>query len=598
MNFANLESTFDEITQKNLKNWLDGGYDQITKQEIQRLLKENPKEIADAFYTTLSFGTGGLRGVMGVGSNRMNIYTVGTCIQGLCNYLMKELAPSELSSVLIGYDSRHHSREFAEKAAQILAANGIKALLFKALRPTPLVSFGCRFKSCSAAIMFTASHNPPQYNGCKIYWNDGAQVLPPHDKGIMDEVEAITDISIIKSISTLVHPLIEEINVEVDEAYYEMASHLQHYREDNQCNGKSLKIVYTSLHGTGITVAPKTLERWGFTNLHFVENQIIPNGDFPTALSPNPEELSALSLGIAKLKEIDGDILIANDPDADRVGVAVKHEGNIELINGNQMAALLLEHVCEALTSQNKMPANGAFIKTIVTTELFSAIAQYYQKAYFNVLPGFKYIAEKIRLWENDPRGRQFIFGGEESYGYLLGTSVRDKDAVSISALICEMALQAKLQGKTLIDLLSGIYERYGLYDEMLVSIPFKESKEGKEQIARSMELLQRRPPRKILDCDVLVLEDYRRSVKVDLKSHQSEALLLPKSDVLLFWLSDGSKLVIRPSGTEPKIKIYCGVVNKKFTSVKTGMKECKQHAKALIDALHQLMIEDQENSA
>lgn len=594
MSSANLDTTFDDKTQKNLNSWLQDGYDEKTKSEILLLLKESPKEIADAFYTTLSFGTGGLRGVMGVGSNRMNIYTVGTCIQGLSNYLKKQPKTSDATSVLIGYDSRHHSREFAEKAAQILAANGIKALLFKDLRPTPLVSFGCRLKHCSAAIMFTASHNPPQYNGCKIYWNDGAQVLPPHDKGIMDEVQALTDIKSIQSISTLVHPLIEEIGVDIDEAYYEMSSHLQHYREDNQREGQSLKIVYTSLHGTGITLAPKTFARWGFTNLHFVEQQVIPDGNFPTALSPNPEELSALSLGIAKLKAIDGDILIANDPDADRVGVAVKHAGNIELINGNQMAALLLEHVCEALTSQNKMPANGAFIKTIVTTELFSAIAQYYQKPLFNVLPGFKYIAEKIRQWEADPQGHQFIFGGEESYGYLLGAFVRDKDAISISALICEMALQAKLKGKTLIDQLNTLYKNYGLYDEMLVSLPFKESKEGKEQMARCIELLQRRPPNKILDCDVLVLEDYRRSVKVDLKSHRSEPLPFPKSDVLLFWLSDGSKLVIRPSGTEPKIKIYTGVILKKFTSLKTGIEECQKYAKALIAALHQLMIDDQ----
>ncbi len=594
-NLANIENLLDPITQKNVRNWLEGGYDQNSKLEILRLLKENPKELTDAFYTSLSFGTGGLRGMMGVGSNRINTYTVGFCIQGLCSYLKKVFQDS--ISVLIGYDSRHHSREFAEKAAQIFAGNGIKALLFKTLRPTPLVSFGCRFKHCNAAVMFTASHNPPQYNGCKIYWNDGAQVLSPHDKGIMEETLAIIDVSSTKSVSSLVHPLIEEIDTEIDEAYYEMSSHLQHYREDNQRDGQLLKIVYTSLHGTGITVIPKTLQRWGFTNLHFVDQQIIPDGDFTTVIPPNPEEIAALSLGVAKLKEIKGDLLIATDPDADRVGIAVMHEGNIEYINGNQLAILLLEHVCEALTVHYKMPANGAFIKTIVTTELFSAIAQYYQKPYFNVLPGFKYIAEKIRSWEADPGGRQFIFGGEESYGYLLGSFVRDKDAVTISALICEMVLQAKLKGKTLIDHLNEIYRRYGLYNDLVVSLPFTETKEGKEQIARSIELLQRRPPNKILHCDVLILEDYRRSVRVNLKTRQSEALLFPKSDVLVFWLSDESRLVIRPSGTEPKIKIYCSVVQKKFASVKEGLEKLKLYAQELVEALHQFLIEDQMNS-
>ncbi|MGZ3634041.1 MAG: phospho-sugar mutase [Parachlamydiaceae bacterium] len=586
----NQEASFDSETQKNLSNWLEGAYDEKTKAEIRKLLKENPKEIADAFYTTLSFGTGGLRGILGVGSNRMNIYTVGACVQGLCDYLAKQPKSQERFSVLIGYDSRRHSREFAEEAARILAANGIKTFLYKNLRPTPLVSFGCRYKHCSAAMMFTASHNPPQYNGCKIYWNDGAQVLPPHDKNIIDEVNKITDIEQIKSVPTLAHPLIEEMDTEVDDVYYETMSKLQNCREDNQSHGGELKIVYTSLHGTGITVAPKTLARWGFTNLHFVDSQIIPDGDFPTAPSPNPEERSALSLGITKLKEINGDILIANDPDADRVGVAVMHHGSVELINGNQMVALLLEHVCEALTRRNKMPANAAFIKTVVTTELFTAITDYYQKPCFNVLPGFKYIAEKIRQWEADPRGRQFVFGGEESYGYLFGTDVRDKDAISISALICEMALQAKLKGKTLIDLLENLYHRYGIYQETLVSLTFPDTKEGKEQMNRSIELLQRRPPQKILDCEVYALEDYRRSVKIDFKTHQTERLAFPKSDVLLFWLNDGSKLVIRPSGTEPKIKIYCGIVHKQFKSIETGIQECQEHAKSLIEALQQIL--------
>jgi phosphomannomutase len=594
---ANIETIFDNETQRNLSSWLDGGYDEQTKLEIRKLLKENPKEIINAFYTTLSFGTGGLRGILGVGSNRMNIYTLGVAIQGLCNYLSKQPKAQDKHSVLIGYDSRHHSREFAEEAARIFAANEIKVLLFKHLRPTPLVSFGCRYKHCSAAIMITASHNPPQYSGCKVYWNDGAQVLPPHDKNIIDEVKAITDVKAIKRVPSLSHSLIEEIDTEIDEAYYETMSKLQNYREDNQRFGKDLKVVYTSLHGAGITVAPKTLARWGFINLHLVDKQVVPDGDFPTVHFPNPEERAALSLGITKLEEVKGDILIAHDPDADRVGVAIIHHGKIELISGNQVIALLLEHVCESLTTRNKMPANAAFIKTIVTTELFTAITDYYQKPCFNVLPGFKYIAEKIRQWEADPRGNQFVFGGEESYGYLLGTDVRDKDAVSVSALICEMALQAKLKGKTLIDLLHDLYRSYGIYNETLAFLPFADTKQGKEQMAKSMELLQRRPPRKIGESDVIALEDYRRSIKIDLKTHQTEALQFPKSDVLLFWLDDGSKLIIRPSGTEPKIKIYCGVVLKKFSSIENGVQECKDHAKNLIEGLQQILAEDRLNA-
>lgn len=593
-NVADLETQFDDETQRNLRSWLEGNYDEVTKQEIRRLLKEDPKEISDAFHTTLSFGTGGLRGLLGIGSNRMNMYTVGACVQGLCNYLNQQPINEESHLVLIGYDSRHHSRDFAETAAKVLAANGIKVLFFKALRPTPLVSFGCRFKRCTAAIMFTASHNPPQYNGCKIFWNDGAQVLPPNDVGIIHEVNAIADISSIKSVPSLSHTLITEIDQEIDVAYYDSISRLQNYREDNQRDGGKLTIVYTSLHGTGITIAPKALARWGFATIHLVDKQVTVDGNFPTAPSPNPEEPAALALGIEKLYEVKGDILIANDPDADRVGVAVMHQGKVERLNGNQIAVLLLEHVCESLTSRNKMPANAAFIKSIPTTELFAAIANYYQKLCFNVLPGFKYMAEKIRLWEADPKGRQFIFGAEESYGYMLGTDVRDKDAICISALICEMALQAKLKGQTLVDFLHALYLRYGVYYESTTSLSFQESKEGKQLMTRCMALLQRGPPKKILEFEVSAFEDYRRSVKVDFRTHQSDPLLFPKSDMLVFWLSDGSKLVIRPSGTEPKIKIYCGVVQKEFTTIQEGMETCKQRSRDLVAALQEIMADDQ----
>lgn len=589
------EVNFDNETQKNVNQWLEGSYDKTTKKEIKRLLKENSKEIQDAFYTTLSFGTSGVRGVMGIGSNRINIYTLGSYIQGLCNYLNKLPVVKNQHSVLIGYDSRHYSREFAEHAAKIFAGNGIKALLLKSMRPSPLVSFGCRFKECNAGIMITASHNPPEYNGCKIYWDDGAQVLPPHDLAIMEEAKAITNIQDIHAADSLKHPLIEEIDLEIDEAYYEMVSRLQNYREDNQIDGIKLNVVYTSLHGTGVTMSPKLLLKWGFTSIYLVENQVIPDGDFPTAPLPNPEEREALSLGIAKLRDIDGDILIANDPDGDRIGLAVKHQGKIEVLSAYQVGALLLEHICEGLLSRNKMAANGAFIKTIVTSEMFSTIANYYQKPCFNVSPGFKHVTEKIRQWESDSRGRQFIFAADECYGFLLGDSVREKDAICISALICEMALQAKLKGKTLVDLLHALYLRHGIYHEEIITIQFEESKEGKEKIAKCISLLQRRPPNKINETSITTIEDYRRSVKINLTTRQSEELPFSKSDLMLFWLNDGSKLAIRPSGTEPKLKIYCGVFSKEFSSIEEGLKSCKEHALALVKGLKQLIAEDQE---
>lgn len=579
-------SIIDPEIKRNVDRWLEGAYDETSKQEVLQMLKEDPAKVLEAFCTTLSFGTGGLRGIMGVGSNRINKYTIGTVIQGIANYLKTLPKEEKKLSVLIGYDSRHNSRFFAEIAAKILAGNDIKVLLFRELRPTPLVSFGCRQKRCHAAIMITASHNPPEYNGCKVFWGDGAQVLAPHDKNIIEEVKKISDVDMVHTVSQINHPLIQEIDKEIDEAYIEMSSHMQNYREENQCRGADLKIVYTSLHGTGITIVPGVLKRWGFTDIAFVAAQIIPDPSFPTVSSPNPEEGQALTLGIEQLQNVKGDLLIATDPDGDRVAVAIRHGAAIEALTGNQIAVLLLNHVCKALTSKNKMAANGAFIKTLVTTELFQAICDYYQKPCFNVLPGFKYIAEKIRHWENEPRGHQFIFGAEESCGYLFGKYVRDKDAVFISALIAEMALQAKLKGKTLIDNLNELYQQFGCYHEQVAILPFEASKKGRMQMAELMLMLRRMPPRKISSIPVSIIEDYERSVRIDLLSHEQAPLSLAKANMLLFRLADGSKLVIRPSGTEPKIKIYCGVVKKQFTSVEAGSLEAQAHAMALINAL------------
>ncbi len=575
---------FDLVTQKNVDLWLEGQYDEETKATIRQLLLEDPKQIIDAFFTNLTFGTGGLRGIMGVGTNRMNFYTVRAATQGLANYILKQ--PKEAGkeyAVFIGYDSRHHSREFAEETAKVLAGNGIRVYLFKDIRPTPLVSFACRYKKCVAAVMITASHNPPEYNGYKVYWSDGAQLVPPHDLGVIAEAAKITDPAQVKAVDSVSNPLIEEIAGEIDEAYLKDINTLQNYPQINQKEGHRLKVVYTSLHGTGITVVPKALKEWGFTQLAFVEPQIIPDGSFPTIRVPNPEEHAALKLGIDVMQKTHSDLLIANDPDADRMGVAVAYNGEAVLLNGNQICALLLEHVLEALTKHNRLPSKAAFIKTIGTTELFQAICDTYQRPCFNVLTGFKYIAEKIREWETLPNGYQFIFGGEESYGYLLGTYSRDKDAVVCSALICELALQAKIEGKTLVDKLYDLYHKYGIYQEKLLSINFGETKEGKEQMTLGMQKLRASHLADIVGIPVVAIEDYEASAKFHLKTGQTEPINLPVSDVLLYWLEDGTKVMVRPSGTEPKVKIYCGLVEKSFNSISEGIEAAQKRCDVIL---------------
>lgn len=581
--------SMDTTTNKNVDLWLKGHYDPETKATIQRLLEENPKEIEDAFYTTMSFGTGGMRGIMGVGSNRMNSYTVGAATQGLANYLNKQPPTPKGHSVFIGYDSRHHSREFAEESAKILAANGIHAYLCKELRPTPYVSFGCRYKHCSAAIMVTASHNPKEYNGYKVYWNDGGQVLPPHDKQIIAEFNAITDVAMIEKVSTLKHPLIEWVGEDVDKAYLKAITDLQSYPNDNKANGGLLKVIYTSLHGTGISLMPQALQRWGFTNVALVDKQITVDGDFPTVTHPNPEEPAALAMGIQRLKEVQGDLLIATDPDADRVAVAVAHKGKVELLNGNQIACLCLEHICEALTHLGKLPERAAFVKSIVTTEMFQAIADHYHRPCFNILPGFKYVAEKIRLWELDPEGYQFVFGAEESYGYLLGTQSRDKDAILSGVLLCEIALQAKLKGKTLIDKLDDLYRKYGVYYEALKGIEFEAGKAGSEQMREVMVKLRSNPPEAIAGVPVIAIEDYAISQTKELASGKTHHLAFPKSDVLLFWLADKTKVVVRPSGTEPKVKLYCGVVDAQEPLDK-ALQSCQERAERIQADLQRLL--------
>ena len=585
----------DSKTAFNISLWLNGCYDEETKKNVRHLVQNDLKEAIDAFYTDLSFGTGGMRGLMGIGSNRLNDYTVRATTQGLANYINYQPASSQGHSVFIGFDSRHHSHKFAEEAAKVMAAKGIRVFLCKDIRPTPLVSFGCRLKKCTAAIMITASHNPSGYNGYKVYWSDGGQVLPPHDTGIMQEISKVTDPIMVEKVFCVKHPLITFVSEEIDAAYINEATKLQYYPEENCQYGKDLKIVYTSLHGTGITLTPKMLKAWGFSNILLVDEQVIPDGNFPTAKFPNPEEKAALTLGIKKILATESDLLIATDPDADRVGIAVLHHHNVVVLNGNQIACLCLEHICEALTAQGKMPENAAFIKTIATTELFQSICDFYNKPCFNVLTGFKYIAEKILKWEKDlylegADSRSYIFGAEESYGYLFGTLTRDKDAVLTAALISQMALQAKRKNRTLVDLLYDLYRKYGVFVEDRISVSFNESKDGKEKMKQRMNYLRQHMQTEIQGIAVTAVEDYLSSLKTDFKTGNIEKIYLPTSDVLLFKLTDGSKLIIRPSGTEPKIKLYCDVNEHLSSSIEETIKRLQNKAANLLSALKHLM--------
>lgn len=576
-------SQFEHETADRIQAWLQGPYDEKTKNTIKKLLKENPQELADAFHTYLSFGTGGVRGIMGVGTNRLNIYTIRVYTQGIVNYLFKQTQTKCQLSVLIGYDSRHHSRQFAEECAKVFSGNQIKVLIFDQARPTPLVSYGCRYKKCDAGIMITASHNPPEYNGYKVFWNDGAQLFSPHDQAIVQEVKKIADIALVKSNDNMNNSLIEWIHEEVDQAYLFAIAKMQLHPSTNMQQGHSLKIVYTNLHGTGITLIPLALKQWGFSRIELVEKQVSQDGDFPSCLSPNPENPESLKLGMATLLQCDGDLLLATDPDADRVGVAVKHQGKIQRIDGNQMICLLVYYILNALTSQKRLPKQAVCIKSIVTSELFEKICFDLQTSCLNVLTGFKYFSQKIREWENSANGYEYIFGGEESCGYLYGTLVRDKDAILSSGIICEMALQEKLNGRTLIDLLHEIWKKYGTYVEKSISVHFKDLQKDREAAMDCLENLKKNPPHMIEGIQVEVIEDYSLSTRLYLKTGKTEEIPLPKANVLLFRLEDKSKIVIRPSGTEPKIKIYGEVVNY-HPNIEIAQAEANQKAMHLVN--------------
>ena len=540
------------IDQK-VATWLAGNYDESTKAAIRDLQTNMPAELEESFYRNLEFGTGGLRGIMGVGTNRINKYTIGMATQGFANYLAN-IYPGEKISVAIGHDSRNNSRFFAETTAQVFAANGFSVYLFEALRPTPELSFAIRNLGCKAGVVCTASHNPKEYNGYKAYWNDGGQLVPPHDKNVIKEVEAIQSVDDVKWSGGESNIILMGNNM--DEAYIKMVKSLSVYPEVIAAQ-KDLKIVYTPIHGTGITLVPKVLESFGFSNVHVVEEQSTPDGNFPTVKYPNPEESETMSIGLAKAKALDADILLGTDPDADRVGVGVKnHKGEWVLMNGNQTAVLAFAYMMEARRAKGIANANDMVITTIVTTEMINEVAKQNNVACYNVLTGFKWIAELIKEKEGK---ENYVIGGEESFGLMIGNQIRDKDAVSAVALLCEMAAYEKSKGKSLFDKMIELYVQYGFYYENLISIT-KKGMNGQQEIAQMMEGYRQSPPSTINGSKVATLLDYELQKGTNLITGETWNISLPKSNVLQFVTEDGSKISARPSGTEPKIKFYFSV--------------------------------------
>lgn len=538
--------------QAKVDTWLNGNFDQATKDEIRRLQKENPKELEESFYRNLEFGTGGLRGIMGVGTNRMNKYTVGMATQGFANYMKAQLQ-GEIK-VALAHDSRNNSRFFAETAANVFAANGIKVFLFESLRPTPELSFTIRHLGLQGGVVCTASHNPKEYNGYKAYWTDGGQLVPPHDKAVIKEVDKIGSVDEVKWSGGEANITI--VGADIDDAYMKMVKGLSVYPEVIE-KQKDLKIVYTPIHGTGIQLVPEVLKRFGFTNVTIVDEQATPDGNFPTVVYPNPEESEAMSIGLAKAKSLDADILLGTDPDADRVGIAIRdNKGNWMLVNGNQTAVLACNYMIEARKAKGIAKPNDMVIKTIVTTELIDTIAKANDVACYNVLTGFKWIAELIKEKEGK---EEYIVGGEESYGLMIGSKIRDKDAISAVAMLCEMAAYEKNKGRSLYDKLIDLYVQYGFYKESLISIT-KKGMDGQKQIADMMEGYRSNPPKQINEVAVAQLLDYELQKGTEPQTGKTWSIQLPKSNVLQFILADGSKISARPSGTEPKIKFYFSV--------------------------------------
>ena len=533
------------------KEWLSSSFNEETRKEVQAMLDNSDKtELIDSFYKDLEFGTGGLRGIMGAGSNRMNIYTVGMATQGFANYLKKSFADKETISVVVGHDCRNNSRLFAETVAAIFSANGIKVYLFDDLRPTPEVSFAIRELKCQGGVNLTASHNPKEYNGYKAYWDDGAQVLAPHDKGIIDEVEKVK-IEDVKFGAN--NDLIQIIGKEIDDLYLDKIKTLSIDPAVIERH-KDLKIVYTPLHGAGRTLIPESLKRWGFENVYTVKEQMVKDGNFPTVVSPNPENGEALTLALRDAKEIDADIVMASDPDADRVGMACKNDkGEWVLINGNQTCLIFLYYIITNRIKTGKMQPNDFIVKTIVTTELIKKIADKNHVEMIDCFTGFKWIAREIREFEGV---KQYIGGGEESYGFMAEDFVRDKDAVSAMCLLAEICAYAKDQGKTLYDLLMEIYLEYGFSYEYTVNV-VRPGKTGADEIKQMMENFRNNPPKQLGDSPIVITKDFLKLEQTDANGNVTKLDMPDTSNVLQWFCENGDKVSVRPSGTEPKIKFY-----------------------------------------
>lgn len=549
MSKEKIEKTILEKAEK----WLSSTYDADTRDAVRNMIENNPDELTECFYRDLEFGTGGLRGIMGAGTNRMNKYTVGMATQGLANYIKKVLPAEKELRAAIAYDCRNNSQYFAQITADVFSANGFKVFLFDELRPTPELSFAIRQLKCHTGVMITASHNPKEYNGYKAYWSDGAQMVPPHDKNVITEVEKIKieDVKF-KGVEKNISRLGEEMDsLFLDEVEKVSVSPGSNFRQSD------LRIVYTPLHGTGVKLVPAILERLGFENVFRVYKQDITDGNFPTLISPNPEEPAALEMALDKARKVDADLVMATDPDADRVGIAVKdHNDNFILLNGNQTATVLTFYLLTLWLKKGKLAGKEYIVKTIVTTELIKDIAKKFGVECYDVLTGFKWIADVIR--QNEGK-KTFIGGGEESYGYMIGDFVRDKDAVATCAMIAEVAAYAANQRKSFFDILIEIYIEFGFYKESLISVT-KKGKAGAEEIQKMMENFRSNPPESINKSKVVLVKDYQTGKETDLVSKKETKIDLPKSNVLQYFTADGSKISMRPSGTEPKIKFYFGV--------------------------------------
>ena len=550
-----MSENLDLIVKERAEKWLSDSYDKETRKKVKQLIDNDPKELTESFYKDLEFGTGGLRGIMGVGTNRMNVYTVGMATQGLSNYLKKAF-PDEPIRVAVGHDSRNNSRLFAERVADIFAANGFKVYLFDSLRPTPELSFAIRHLHCHSGVVVTASHNPKEYNGYKAYWSDGAQVVAPHDRNIIAEVQKITSPDQVMIWKGDRSENIEILDETFDQIYLE-AVHGLSLSPDAVERYHDMKIVYTPLHGTGVILVPESLRKYGFTNILTVKKQNIPDGNFPTVESPNPEERSAMKMAIELAESEKAEVVLATDPDADRIGMALRDEnGQYVLLNGNQTCSLLVYYIVKRWSELGRLRGKEYIVKTIVTTELVARIAESFGVRHFDCLTGFKYIATVMR---NHEQTMQYICGGEESFGFLAEDFVRDKDAVSACSLAAEAAAWAKSQNMTLYGLLKEMYVRYGFFREALVSV-VRKGKEGQEEIAKMMSDYRSDPPRSLGGSPIVVIKDYMNGEALDLANGSKTPIDMERSNVLQFTTADSTVVSIRPSGTEPKIKFYFGV--------------------------------------